>query len=57
MESSQENIHDESLREGNVTTDDNFENVEIDDDKISISSVETSTPGKETKWGGEKQKE
>ena len=49
MESSQENIHDESLREGNVTTDDNFENVEIDDDKISISSVETSTPGKETK--------
>ena len=40
MEASQENIGDELLRDENISTDDNVENVEFDDDKILISSVE-----------------
>ena len=39
MEASQENISDELLRDENISTDDNVENVEFDDDKILISSV------------------
>ena len=31
------------LRDENISTDDNFENVEFDDDKISISSVEETS--------------
>ena len=38
IKSPQENIGDELLE--NISTDDNFENVEFDDDKILISSVE-----------------
>ena len=40
MEASQENIGNELLRDENNSIDGNSENVEIDDDKISISSVE-----------------
>ena len=43
METSQENIGDELLRDENISIDDISENVEIDDDKISISSVEEAS--------------
>ena len=39
IDSPQENIGDELFRDENISTDDNFENVEFDDDKILISSV------------------
>ena len=43
MEASQENIGDELLRDENISIDDISENVEIHDDKISISSVEETS--------------
>ena len=43
MEASQENIGDELLRDENISIDDISENVEVDDDKISISSVEETS--------------
>ena len=43
IDSPQENIGDELFLDENITTDDNFENVEFDDDKISISSVEETS--------------
>ena len=43
IDSPQENIGDELLCDENSSTDDNFENVEFDDDKISISSVEETS--------------
>ena len=43
MEASQENIGDELLRDENISIDDNSENVDVDDDKISISSVEETS--------------
>ena len=43
VNSPQENISDELLRDETISPDDNFENVEFDDDKISISSVEENS--------------
>ena len=43
MEASQENIGDELLRDEYISIDDISENVEIHDDKISISSVEETS--------------
>ena len=39
----EENIGDELLRDEYISIDDNSENVEVDDDKISISSVEETS--------------
>ena len=42
-ETTQENIGDQLLRDENISIDDISENVKIDDDKISISSVEEAS--------------
>ena len=43
IDSPQENISTELFRDENFSTDDNFENVEFDDDQISISSMEETS--------------